>query len=278
MLNIIKSDLYRLFRGKAVYIVSAIIIFLSVISIITLSPGHVGIATNSMDISLDNTELLAKISTVKSLGEFRDVMKSIGTFALDKDIIGQNVNLYYVFIVVVVIILTVDFSNKSIKNTLSSAISRRKYYFSKLILILGLCTFFVLLNNYFTYFLNLAVNGKEFSSSFVEITKLTIYQIPLLYGIISLLVCFAFAFMKTSTFNTVSIPFIMVFQLVASGIIALFRLKTDIFYNYEIQYALSNLANNPTNSYIIKCIILGIIYIVVFNVIGYNLFKKAEIK
>lgn len=278
MLNIIKSDLYRLFRGKAVYIVSAIIIFLSVISIITLSPGHVGIATNSMDISLDNTELLAKISTVKSLGEFRDVMKSIGTFALDKDIIGQNVNLYYVFIVVVVIILTVDFSNKSIKNTLSSAISRRKYYFSKLILILGLCTFFVLLNNYFAYFLNLAVNGKEFSSSFVEITKLTIYQIPLIYGIISLLVCFAFGFMKTSTFNTVSIPFIMVFQLVASGIIALFRLKTDIFYNYEIQYALSNLANNPTNSYIIKCIILGIIYIVVFNVIGYNLFKKAEIK
>lgn len=278
MLNIIKSDLYRLFRGKAIYIVSAIIIFLSIISIITLSPGHVGLSTGSSNLSLDNAELLAKISTANSLKEFRDILKSVGTFALDKEVVGQNVNLYYAFIVVVVIVITVDFSNKSIKNTLSSAISRRKYYFSKLLLILGICTFFVLLNNYFTYFLNLAVNGKEFASSFMEITKLTIYQIPLIYGIISLLVCFAFSFRKTSTFNTISIPFIMVFQLVVGGIITLFRLKADIFYNYEIQYALSNLANSPTNSYIIKCMILGIIYTLVFNFIGYNLFKKAEIK
>ncbi len=278
MFNIIKSDLYRLFRGKAIYIVTAVIIFLSVISIVTLSPGHVGLSTSSSNLSLENAELLAKISTVNSLKEFRDVIKSIGTFALDKEVIGQNVNLYYVFIVVVVIVLTVDFSNKSIKNTLASAISRKKYYFSKLLLVLGISTFFVLLNNYFTYFLNITVNGKEFASSFMEITKLTIYQIPLIYGIISLLICFAFSFMKTSTFNTLSIPFIMVFQLIASGIITLFRLKADIFYNYEIQYALCNLANNPTNSYILKCAILGIIYVIVFNFIGYNLFKKAEIK
>ena len=33
------------------------------------------------------------------------------------------------------------------------------------------------------------MNGKAFSSGLGEITKITLYQLPLLYGIISLLVC-----------------------------------------------------------------------------------------
>ena len=84
-----------------------------------MQPGHVGIAVNS-NLDLNDTEMLSKISSAKSLTEFRDVMKSYGTFALDKQIIGANTNLYYFFIVIVVCALAIDFSNKSIKNTLSS--------------------------------------------------------------------------------------------------------------------------------------------------------------
>ena len=278
MLNIIKSDLFRILRGKAIYIIFIVIILMNILSIVSMTTPNIGISIgNSGIVDINDTELLQRLSEAKSIGEYRDIMKSQGNYELDKAIIGQNSNLYYFFIAVVVVVLCADFSNKSIKNTLSSAISKRKYYFSKLILIMGIGTVIVLFNNYFSYFLNIAVNGENFASSLTDFTKLTFMQLPLLYGAISLLLCFAFVFRKTSAFNTISIPFIMVVQLIGMAIIILFKLKGD-FFNYEIQMALSNLASNPSSDYILKCILLGVAYIIVFNVIGYYAFKKSEIK
>ena len=224
MFNIIKSDLYRLVKSKGFYIVIGVVIIMAIISVISMSEGHIGLSVGS-SVDVTDAETLSKISSAKSLGEFRDIMKSFGAFKLDRKIIGQNVNLYYMFIVFVVIILT-----------------------------------------------------KEFSSNIGEITKITIYQLPLLYGIICLLVSIAFITRKTSMFNTISIPFIMVFQLLVMTITSMFRIKAEWFTNYELQYALVNLSNNPTSSYILKCSLLGFVYIVVFGLIGYYAFKKAEIK
>lgn len=277
MMNMVKADLYRILKGKAIYITILVIILLSAVSIIGLSAGHIGLSVSS-NVDLSDSEFTEKLMKAKTLKEVRNVMKSGGAFPLDKDEIGQNINLYYLFIVIVVITLCTDFSNKSIKNTLSSAITREKYYFSKALFIFGICTILVLFHNYVFYFANLLINGKDFASSILEVTKLTMIQMPLIYGIISLLICFAFLFKKISTFNTVAIPFVMAFQLLVMGITNLFKIKADWFYNYEIQFALTKLANNPTNEYIMKCVLLGLIYIVVFNLIGYYAFKKTEIK
>jgi len=241
-------------------------------------PGHIGFSTNSTALESIESLNIESLNNVKSLGEFRDIIKSIGNFKLDREIIGANINLYYVFIVFIVIILTKDFSSKTIKNTLSSAISRKKYYFSKLLLILSLATLLILFNNYLTYFLNLIINGTSFSSDIGDITKITIYQLPLLYGITCLLVCIAFTARKTALFNTISIPLIMVFQLIITIITVLFRINANWLANYEIQTALAKLAATPENSYILKCCLLGTLYIVVFGFIGYYTFKKADIK
>lgn len=277
MVNIIKADLYRILRGKAIYISLIMVILMLMVSIVSMSPGHIGITTNSNTV-FEDSEMLAKISEAKSLTDIRNIMKEGGDFQLDKDIIGTNANLYYVFIIVVSIVLVTDFSNKTIKNSLSSAISRKKYYLSKLILIFGLCTFLVIFNNYTCYILNILINDHKFSASLSEITKLSLIQLPLIYGIISLLICFAFIFRKASRFNSVSIPFIMVLQIVVIGLTNLFKWKLDWFYDYEFQFALGKLASNPANNYIVKCIGLGIIYILLFNIIGYYTFKKTEIK
>lgn len=276
MLNIIKADLYRLVRTKGLYIAIALVVLIAIISIVTLSGPSIGFSVGTNADSVD-VETMQKISAAKSLGEFRSVMKSIGPFELDRDILKQNGNLYFFFIAFVVIIITKDFSSKTIKNTLSSAISRKKYYVSKLLLVLGLSTLLILFNNYFSYFLNLIVNGKEFTSSIGEITKITLYQLPLLYGIICLLVCIAFITRKTSIFNTISIPFLMVFQFIVITLTQLLRIKADWFTNYDLQWAMLKLANNPANDYILKCGLLGLIYVVIFGLIGYYAFKKAEI-
>jgi len=276
MLSIIKSDIYRILKGKAIYIAILVILIMNIVSAAGLSAGHIGLSVGT-NVDFTNTETMAEISSAKSLGELRKIMKSFGAFELDKEVIGQNVNLYYIFIIIVVVVLCTDLSNKCIKNTLSSAISKRKYYISKMLLVLGICTLLVLFSNYSFYFINFLMNGKEFASSLMDIGKYTIVQLPLIYGIISMLVCFAFLFKKTSVFNTVSIPFIMVVQLIGFSIINLFHIKADWFYDYEIQFALINLVNNPTTSYLIKCTLLGIFYIILFNVIGYYSFKKIDI-
>ena len=279
MLNIIKSDLYRVFKGKSIYVAIIIILILASVSCFSMSPGHIGMTTSSAEQPLiKDEEILNQVYETDSILETRKLMKEYGAYPLDKAQLGANANLYYFFIIVVVIVLVTDLSNSTAKNTLSSAISRKKYYMSKLITCIGLGTFLVLVNNYGSYLINLIMNGKEFSAGILEITKLTILQLPILYGIISMLVCIGFCFRKTGTFNSITIPLIIVMQLFIMGCSSLFHLDANNILNYEFQYIISNLITNPSNTYILKTLILAVFYIVIFNVIGYSVFKRTEIK
>ena len=281
MLNIIKSDIFRIIRGKAIYVAIIVMMIMAVSSIIGMAPGRIGIVstnTQIMEDSTKNQELQEKINNTSSLLETRKIIKEYEEFELDRQIIGANINLYYIFIVIVFIIICVDLSDSTVKNTLSSAISRKKYYLSKLMTTLILGTILILINNYAIYFLNIAINGIKFSTNFIEFTKLTLLQLPIMYGIISLLVCIAFITRKKAIYNSIAIPLIIVVQLILMGIIALFKLDSSIMTNWEIQYILSNLVENPTIEYIIKTFLLGAAYILIFNIIGYISFKKAEIK
>lgn len=279
MLNIIKSDLYRVFKGKSIYIAIIFILFLASVSCFSMSPGHIGITTSSEEQPLiQDEEILKQVYETNSIFETRNLMKEYGAYPLDKAQLGANANLYYFFIIIVVIVLVTDLSNSTAKNTLSSAISRKKYYFSKLITCIGLGTFLVLINNYGSYLINLIMNGKEFSDGFLEITKLTIIQLPILYGIISMLVCIGFCFKKTGTFNSITIPLIIVIQFIIMGAATLFHFDGSNILNYEFQYIIGNLISNPSNTYILKTLVLAIFYIIIFNTIGYRVFRKTEIK
>lgn len=279
MLNIIKSDLYRVFKRKSIYIAIIFILFLASVSCFSMSPGHIGITTSSEEQPLiKDKEILKQVYETNSIFETRNLMKEYGAYPLDKAQLGANANLYYFFIIIVVIVLVTDLSNSTAKNTLSSAISRKKYYFSKLITCIGLGTFLVLINNYGSYLINLIMNGKEFSAGFLEITKLTIIQLPILYGIISMLVCIGFCFKKTGTFNSITIPLIIVIQFIIMGAATLFHFDGSNILNYEFQYIIGNLISNPSNTYILKTLVLAIFYIIIFNTIGYRVFRKTEIK
>lgn len=279
MFNIIKSDLYRLFKGKAIYITVLIMAVMLGLSIYELQPGYVGVTGGGLEqmYEEDPEEMTdMRDMDVQSLAEARKMYKQY-PYELDKAILGTNANLYYLFIILIAVIISADFSKRTVKNTIASAVSRRKYYFSKLICCILTCTMLVLLNNYGMYIVNRLVNGEDFSSSMAAITKVTFYQLPIMYGIISLLVCISVVVKKGSAFNAISIPLLIVAQLLLSLFVKIFKIKGGIF-NYEYQTVLGKLAGSPENNYIIKCVMLGIIYIVIFNVIGYYSFKKAEIK
>lgn len=278
MMNIIKADLYRIFRGKAIYITIIVMFIFMSLSIVELAPGSVGMnidpdEESSMALSKEDERALYETDSIL---EERKIMKKY-PYKLDKAIVGANANLYYLFIVVIVIVISTDLSNSTAKNTIASAISRRKYYFSKLICGLLLCTLLILLNNFGTYFVNLLVNGKSFSSNIGTITVITLYQLPIMYGIISLLVCISVLAKKTSIFNTIAIPFLIVCNLILMAIISIFKVSPNIM-NFEYQNILVGLASNHSNIYILKSVILGFLYIIVFNLVGYFLLKRIEIK
>lgn len=280
MINMIKADLYRVFRGKVIYLAILLAVIMASSSIYVMQPGYIGL-TSSDTISGDSMvddETGLELSATNSISKTRKILKETSGYPLDSAIIGTNVNLYYMFIIIVVGVLVTDLSHSTAKNTLSSAISKKKYYLSKLFTCCLLCIGLVLLNNYGTYIFNRLINGAKFSSGIEKITKYTLVQLPIMCGIISLLVCMAFLLRKTAAFNAVSIPFVMAAQIVIMGVSALFSIKSNHIMEYEYQFMLSNLITDTSFSYVMKSITLAIIYIVVFNILGYNVFRKSEIK
>ncbi len=286
MINIIRSDFYRIFRGIAVYIAIGIMLLAIGVSIYMIQPGYIGNASvgdiNNENFKTSNYDEVMSEYTLDelramSLSDYRQVMLKVTGYELDRDILGTNINLYYVFIFAAALAVTVDFSGSSIKNTLTSAISRRKYFLSKLIFVNLMCLIFLFANTYIMYFANIIFNTKQFSSDISEITKITVMQIPPVLALAAVLTGIAFITRKTAVFNTVAIPLIMVFQLILNIVAAALSVQEE-YLHYELQLMLAKLANNPTESYMINAYLICGGIIVLFYTAGWLSFRKAEIK
>ena len=227
MINMMKADLYRIFRGIGIYIAVALIMIISSVSIVAKEPGYIGNGNVSY-----NDEVV--VSTMQETSSEK------GT--LVQGILAANINLYYPLIIIVFVILMKEFSNKTMKNTLSSAVSKRKYFSYKMIMSLGFSALFIIFGNLFAFI--------------------------------------GFLFKKAAVYNAISISFIMLFQIVL-GFICVFTESENLkkfLENYELQSALNKLAYFPESKYCLICFVIGTVEILVFSVFGYYIFKKSEIK
>lgn len=289
MINMMKADLYRILRSKGIYIAFALLLFIIGISIYMIEPGSVGMSVHLNELSQVEEynamrEELAKEVTPEewqtmTSAESRELMLKVDNhgYKLDKDMLCSSMNLYYIFIFIAAIALTADFSGGSIKNTLSSAIDRRKYFFAKLGFITLGCAVMFFMNTYITYFANLILNGERFASSIAVVTKITIMQLPVVLALASILTGFGFLTKKTALYNTVTIPFIVVLQMLLGLVIKLFSIKADIM-KYEFQTMFVRLANDPSNGYMLRSYIICAVVFVLFSLLGSLSFKKTEIK
>ena len=96
-------------------------------------------------------------------------------------------------------------------------------------------------------------------------------------AMMSILVGIAFMVKKTSIYNIITIPFIMVFQIILSLVITVFNLDDKIF-DYEFQVMITKLASFPDGNYIIKSVVICFGIALVFLSLGYLSFRKTEIK
>ncbi|MCH5192947.1 MAG: hypothetical protein J1F11_03230 [Oscillospiraceae bacterium] len=278
MINMIKADFYRVLKGKGIYFSFAIIIILIAVSIYFVEPGTFGVRVETgtvfenvlSDMSYDEINEL-------SMNEYRRIMLDTEGYALDKEILAYNINLYYPFIFIAAIFITADFSGSCIKNTLSSSISRRKYFFSKLAAVFICCLILFFLNTYIVYFANIIFNSKNLASDIGTVTKITLLQIPPILAIVSMLTGIAFMLKRTASYNGVTIPFMMVIQLLLMLLSALFKIPQEMF-NYELQGMIVKLAIDPSPEFVLKSYAVCAAIIVLFNFVGWMCFKKAEIK
>ena len=283
MINMLRADFYRLIRSIGFYVAILILLMIIGISIYFVEPGYVGMSGSAQsaeataEIQSELDEMSHEEIQALSGSEFREIMLRTEGYEFDRAMLSSNMNLYYIFIFFAVIILTVDFSGNSVKNTLASAISRNKYYGAKLCFISICCTVIFFLNTYVVYFANILFNNKNLASSLGTVTKVSLLQLPAMLALASILTGIGFMVKKTSIFNTITIPLIIVFQLALNLVATIFKIKEEYLY-YEFQLMIGRLANNPSNSYVLHSYLVCAVVIIVFNVLGYLSFKKAEIR
>ena len=283
MINMIRADFYRLIRSIGFYVAILILLMIIGISIYFVEPGYIGMSGSAQsaeaapEIQNELDEMSHEEIQALSSSEFREIMLKTEGYEFDRALLSSNMNLYYLFIFFAAIILTVDFSGSSVKNTLASAISRNKYYCAKLSFIAICCTAVFFLNTYVVYFANILFNNKNLASSLGTVTKISLLQLPPMLALASILTGIGFTVKKTAVFNTVTIPLILVFQVVLNLAATIFKIKEEYLY-YELQLMIRRLANNPSDNYVLHSYLVCGVIIIVFNVLGYLSFKKAEIK
>lgn len=277
MINMIKADFYRLSKNIVMLIAFAFIIFMVAMDIYFVEPGSVGVYVNTESvIENDLNEMSRDELNDLTSKEFREIMLRTEGYALDKDVLATNINLYYVFIFVAAVIITVDFSGSCVKNTLSAAISRRKYFFSKVATVFACCLVILFLNTYLIYFGNIIFNNKNLASDIWTVTKITLLQIPPILALASVLTGFAFLSRKTAVFNAITIPFFMIVQILL--MLTSFMKIPEEIYDFELQRMISKLAFDPSTEYVLESFAVCAVIIVLFNLLGWMSFKKAEIK
>lgn len=278
MINMIKADFYRIVRGTGIYIAFVIILLMIGLDIYTVEAGSLGMHIESQigaESGLD--EMSYEEIQDLSISDYRRIQLKTKNSKLDREILAENINLYYTFIFAAALGIAVDFSGSCIKNTLSSAISRKKYFFSKLVFVTLCCLILFFFNTYAAYFANIVFNNRNLASDIGTVTKISLMQLPPMLAIVSILTGFAFAFKKTAAFNTVSIPFILLAQMLLNLLGTFFKIPAEVF-EYELQRMILRLAMEPSAKYIMQSYAVCAVIIIIFTLIGWFSFKKSEIR
>lgn len=277
MLNMIKADLFRIGKGKGIYIVFAILIASILLTSYSISPVNMGLGLgDDLSKTYGMSEEAYQNFPDTGIGGTRDYILAHGSYDADLAVMAHNINLYYILVAIVAFVLCCDFSNQTIKNTVSTNISKRNYYCSKLVLCLLLGTAIVFFAGYGSYFTQLLMNGEKFVSSFLEMTNVILRQLPMFYAIISILVVIGVVFRRSSLFNGIAIPLVVIFQLLLMGATQMLHLPNGIL-NFELETALSKLSFDPSLTYIWECVGLGLSIFLVASLLGAYYFQKKDI-
>ena len=280
MRNIIRADLYRIFKGKGVYVAIA-----TFIAYLILLVGSSGMGTIGVDVSsIQNPDDVTMVEVADGVEvAIRDFTPTKVTGRIAPKALADGVSdLIYFFLPFIVIIVAADFSTGTVKNLLAGGLSRTKYFMSKMILIGIICVIIVLMFLIFSIGISTIINGfgGSFDSELLkEIAKIYLPQTYLLFAYACIGLFLAFTFRSKAAL----ISIYLAFSLVPTIIIFILQTANEKFVEliqYDLVFNIKTFAF-PDGAYppdLTRAAIMGAIFILGCAIGGMLLFKKAEIK
>ena len=278
MRNIIKADLYRIFRGKGAYIVFTVLLAIIALGVATGGTMNTGINYESVAMmegmdDIDDADLDTLMAEM-----FRRPTGSEAPFKA----MSMTDSILYLLLPLLMFITVADFSSSATKNILSCGVSRYKYYSAKLILS---CVGCIILMTVYVLIFTLAATtisgfGGAFNGEFIsQVLEIFLPQLLLCLAVTCVGNLFVFLFRSGGAV----IGAYIVFNLVPAIVIFALTFADKWFeklYDYELNMNISKLAFPEVlaDGDITRALILGSVYIVVTVIGGYAIFRKAEVK
>lgn len=252
MINMMRAELYRLTKGFGFWFFWTASLGTSLISVLFKEPGGV-----SFGASFDYSPSL-KMDIVQ---------------------LGMNFTYYFLLIIPVYNLISAEFNEHTIKNTISSSISKNVYYLTKFIFTMLYSVVSYTLACYIFYLLNRVINGSKYSSPAGEFTKALFRQLPVIAGFVALFIFVAFFFRKGAVLNSVTIITPIVYTTVS---LLLFGIKStkniaEHLLKYEISTVMSKMASGCTDSYRMTCYTGIAVVAAASAVLGYLAFTRREL-
>jgi ABC-type transport system involved in multi-copper enzyme maturation permease subunit len=216
----------------------------------------------------------------EAMGEVRDSLTNDGT-NIARVLSTTTEMLVYFLLPLFILVASAMFSHNTIKNDLSTGMSRTKLYLSKLILSSILCA--ALMVFYMAAGIALATILRGFGvppveGYWLEILKMCSAQLFMLLAFNCVGIFLAFTAKRASIVNGAFIAICLVPSLIIFFLIN-WRESFDRLINFDLMLQLQRVAfmDMLPRDDIIKAFAVGTVYIVVSTVAGVMLFRKAEI-
>ena len=277
MKNIIRADVYRIVRGKGIYILLAA--FIAVIALQVLS----GVNMNT-GVSYSTVEAFSSLEDLQSLEDLNpaDLFHPPSGAEAPFTSMQESHNSLYFLLPLIIFIVVTDFSTGAAKNTLASGISRVKYYCSKLASICVCCAALLVAYLLLSTLAATAFNGfgGSFNGAYVgNVLKILLPQLWLCLAGACVGNFFAFVFRRSAAFIGIYIAFFMIPALFIYLLTFIYD-KFDVLFDFELTMSIGKLTQVSTMSAgeIVKVLVVGAGYIIVTAIGGFLVFRKAEIK
>lgn len=262
MLNAIRADIYRIVRGKTLYITFALLIILALLEVLPASSGaNIGINTDVINMNFSQQSGTGAVSA--------------------RQLLTVMDNLIYFLIPMFITVAMSIFSCGAVKNSLSAGMSRVKLYFSKWILCSILCVLLMLVYIILGVLATTVVRGfgDWTGAYFLSILQAFGAQMVLLLAFSSVGVFLSFTVRNSTAVTGIYIAFALVPAMVVGILGDTYAFFTK-YYNYDMTMCMKlfSYIENMKNTEIIRGLVIGMGYILVSTIAGIAIFRKAEIK
>jgi len=265
MFNLIRADMYRILRGKGLYITFAVLLVVNIFVFGMFNAAETGV------IDFGGEEV------VEIMGVF-----GLTGSAIPASLSGSMDNIVWFMLAVIMLVAASIFDNNTVKNDVAWGMCRIKLYMSKLILSAIICVALMLFYIGTGMLIATVVNGfggPVYSGYWMNMLQVFLAQLLLMLGVTSVGIFLVFTTKRSGLSLGLYIAFLLV-PMVVIQLLVMANSSWEWLAYYDLPSSLNMLVDiryMETNS-IIRALGLGAFYLFGGTILGVVLFRRAEIK